>query len=131
MKWEITYHKAVEQDLKSLGSFAAKRILRAIDAKLSQAPLNFGHPLTGNLSPFRKLRVGDYRVVYQVTNRQVTVYVLAVISRYTPQLASGYNPKKNMTHCCLTLRVPSLQSLPSENPLKLANAQTISGKPFR
>jgi len=78
MRWSITYHKEVEKDLKSLGSFAAKRILRAIDSKLTQAPLDFGHPLTGNLSPLRKLRVGDYRIVYQVTTHEVIVYVLAV-----------------------------------------------------
>ena len=81
MKWGITYHKDVEKDLKSLGSFAAKRVLRAIDTKLTQAPLEFGDPLTGNLTALRKLRVGDYRVVYlvyQVTNHQVVVYVLAV-----------------------------------------------------
>ena len=63
---------------KSLGSFAAKRILPAIDTKLAQGPLEFGDPLTGNLVSLRKLRVGDYRVVYQVTNHQVVVYDLAV-----------------------------------------------------
>lgn len=86
MKWVITYHKDVEKDLKSLGSFAAKRILRAIDTKLTQAPLEFGYPLTGNLSSLRKLRVGDYRVVYQVTNHQVLVYVLAVGPRRDKQI---------------------------------------------
>ena len=78
MNWIISYHKDVVEDLKSVGSFAAKRILRAIDGKLTQAPLTFGAPLSGNLSIFRKLRVGDYRVVYQVVKNDVTVYVLAV-----------------------------------------------------
>ncbi|MBW1751340.1 MAG: type II toxin-antitoxin system RelE/ParE family toxin, partial [Deltaproteobacteria bacterium] len=35
--------------------------------------------LSGNLSIFRKLRVGDYRVMYQVVNNNVTVFVLAVV----------------------------------------------------
>ncbi len=78
MNWIVSYHKDVEGDLKSVGPFAAKRILRAIDSKLTQAPLQFGSPLSGNLSFFRKLRVGDYRVVYQAVNSDVTVYVLAV-----------------------------------------------------
>jgi mRNA interferase RelE/StbE len=34
--------------------------------------------LSGNLTDFRKLRVGDYRVVYQVREKRVVVYVLAV-----------------------------------------------------
>ena len=52
MNWIVSYHKDVEGDLKSIGSFSAKRILRAIDSKLTQAPLQFGAPLSGNLSFF-------------------------------------------------------------------------------
>ncbi len=88
MKWVITYHKDVEKDLKSIGAFAAKRILQAIDTKLTQAPLEFGSPLARNLAPLRKLRVGDYRVVYQVTNHQVLVYVLAVGPRRDKEIYS-------------------------------------------
>jgi len=40
--------------------------------------LQFGVPLSGNLADFRKLRVGDFRVVYQVHEKNVVVYVLAV-----------------------------------------------------
>jgi len=78
MNWTILYHPDVEADLESIGRSAARRVLRALDVKLTQAPLHFGAPLSGNLANFRKLRVGDYRVVYQVVDAQVIVYVLAV-----------------------------------------------------
>jgi len=78
MNWTIRYHRDVEDDLKSITASAARRILRAIDTKSTKAPLQFGSPLSGNLSTFRKLRIGDYRLVYQVTNAEITVYVLAV-----------------------------------------------------
>jgi mRNA interferase RelE/StbE len=78
MTWTILYHHAVEDDLKSIGHVGARRIIRAIDAKLTCSPMAFGDPLTGNLAGFRKLRVGDYRVVYQVQDKKVVVYVLAV-----------------------------------------------------
>ena len=78
MTWTILYHHAVEDDLESIGTSAARRIVKAIDAKLTQAPMEFGSPLSGNLSDFRKLRVGDYRVVYQVQQERVIIYVLAV-----------------------------------------------------
>ncbi len=68
----------MEDDLHRVGPAAARRILRAIGKKLVTAPVQFGAPLSGNLSAFRKLRIGDYRVVYQVTETTVTVYVLAV-----------------------------------------------------
>ncbi len=78
MSWTVSYHPEVEDDLKRVGVAAARRILRTIDSKLTQAPLQFGVPLSGNLSAFRKLRIGDYRVVYQATESTVTVFVLAV-----------------------------------------------------
>ena len=68
----------MEDDLESIGPSAARRVVRAIDAKLTRAPLQFGAPLGGNLAAFRKLRVGDCRVVYQVREQTVIVYVLAV-----------------------------------------------------
>ncbi len=52
--------------------------MRAIDSKLTEAPLQFGVPLSGNLANFRKLRIGDYRMVYQVREREIMVFVLAV-----------------------------------------------------
>ena len=78
MIWPILYHHDVEEDLESVGPSAAKRIVRAIDSKLGLSPLDFGAPLSGNLANFRKLRIGDYRVVYRVREKAVVVYVLAV-----------------------------------------------------
>ncbi len=78
MIWTILYHHEVEEDLESIGLFAARRVVKAIDSKLARAPLEFGAPLSGNLANFRKLRVGDCRVVYQVREKTVVVYVLAV-----------------------------------------------------
>jgi mRNA interferase RelE/StbE len=78
MTWEIIYHKDVDNDLKSVGPAAAKRIMRTINEKLTRAPEKFGAPLSNNLKDFRKLRIGDFRVVYQVLNKKVIVFVLAV-----------------------------------------------------
>jgi len=78
MTWRILYHHLVEEDLESVGPSAARRIVKAIDAKLTRSPMDFGLPLSGNLANFRKLRIGDYRVVYQVREKTIIVYVLAV-----------------------------------------------------
>lgn len=78
MKWTIRYHPDVKEDLESVGSSAARRIVRTIDVKLTKAPMQFGAPLSGKLSAFRKLRIGDYRIVYQVRDQQVMVFVLTV-----------------------------------------------------
>ena len=78
MSWKLSYHPDVEEDMERVGASAARRIMRAIDEKLTTAPLQFGAPLSGNLAEFRKLRIGDYRVVYQVVQKRVIVFVLAV-----------------------------------------------------
>jgi len=78
VSWTVIYHQDVEEDLLSLSPAMASRVVRAIDSKLTRAPLDFGVPLSGNLADFRKLRVGDCRVVFRVFQEQVQVYVLAV-----------------------------------------------------
>ena len=77
-QWEIIYHKEVDGDLKSVGPAAARRIIKTIDKKLVSEPEKFGAPLSHNLRNFRKLRIGDFRVVYQVRHKKVIVFVLAV-----------------------------------------------------
>lgn len=78
MKWEIVYHKEVENDLKSIGHSSAKRIINTINKKLSCEPEKFGVPLAHHLGDFRKLRIRDFRVVYQVIQEKVIVFVLAI-----------------------------------------------------
>ena len=78
MKWEIIYHKEVVSDLESIGPSNARRIMKAIDSKLATNPIDFGKPLSGNLADFRKLRVGEFRIVYQAQRTNVVVFVLAV-----------------------------------------------------
>ena len=86
MTWEIIYHKEVENDLKSVGPAAARRIILTINEKLTKAPEKFGAPLSNNLKHFRKLRIGDFRVVYKLSNKKVIVFVLAVGPRRDKQI---------------------------------------------
>lgn len=89
MNWTIIYHREVDADLESIGQSAARRIMRAIDNKLTKAPLQFGLPLSGNLASFCKLRIGDYRVVYQVLSAKVLVYFLTVGPRRDKEIYSA------------------------------------------
>ena len=70
----------LKKTLKALAHLPHRRIVKAIDTKLTGQPMQFGAPLSGNLSDFRKLRVGDYRVVYQVQKKVVLVYVLPIVA---------------------------------------------------
>ena len=41
-------------------------------------PLKFGLPLRRNLKGYMKLRVGDYRIVYSISKKTVTVHVIKI-----------------------------------------------------
>ncbi len=53
-----------------------RRVRDAIEAKLAVAPERFGAPLRRGLKGFRKLRVGDWRVVYLIERNTVHVVVI-------------------------------------------------------
>ncbi len=63
MAFNIRYKKSVERDLKRLDKTEAGKILDKIEEELSQRA--DAYPvLKGEFAGLRKLRVGDYRVVY-------------------------------------------------------------------
>ena len=68
-----------DEDLLRIPAAARQRIARAIVSRLTSEPLRFGVPLAGTLKGYRKLRVGDYRVVFDI--RASDVWVLAVVHR--------------------------------------------------
>lgn len=64
----------MSDDLAKLPKNIARRILDAIEGRLATNPHVYGERLRKSLRGFWKLRVGDYRVVYEITAQQVRVY---------------------------------------------------------
>ena len=80
MPYTLRYHPAVRaDDLPKISTDARRRIARLIEARLGTEPARFGTPLTGSLLGYWKLRVGDYRVVFKVTGKDI--WILAVLHR--------------------------------------------------
>ena len=78
--FNVLYHpKVFEEDIPALSAAWKERIRSAIEEKLSPSPQDFGKPLRQSLRGYRKLRVGDYRIVFRI--EQNTVYVLAILHR--------------------------------------------------
>ena len=85
--YAIRFARDVEEDLKKLPAYHRARVLDAIEAQLRHAPttrtrnrkllVNLIPPWTAE-PPIRELRVGDYRVFYDVSEAEATVYVRAV-----------------------------------------------------
>ena len=78
MTYALRYHPRVaDEDTKRISASVLARIGRAIEARLATAPDRFGEPLAGSLRGYRKLRVGDYRVVFEVVGRSVRILAIA------------------------------------------------------
>ena len=72
MVYNITYKKSVQKDLLNLGRSEANRILDKIEKELySRADTHSA--LKGAFAGLRKLRVGDYRVVFAISEQDVLV----------------------------------------------------------
>ena len=77
--YTCAYHPRVKDDIKHIGKSEKDRVKKAIKEKLTAHPEVFGAPLQRSLKGYRKLRVGDYRVVFKV--RGTTVHILAIKHR--------------------------------------------------
>ena len=78
MSFNIEYHKiVVKEDISALPKREKARIKKAIENKLFERPEVFGKPLQYSLKGYRRLRVGDYRVVFRVENDNVIIFCIA------------------------------------------------------
>lgn len=74
--FSILFRPEIEEDLKAFGRRDQKRVLRAIRERLSFHPDRYGKPLGGPLKGLRRIRVGDYRIAYQVQEAHVIVWAV-------------------------------------------------------
>ncbi|HEY5383202.1 MAG TPA: type II toxin-antitoxin system RelE/ParE family toxin [Candidatus Paceibacterota bacterium] len=80
-RYSLRYHRLVPSDLARLDTFWHGEVLAAIESKLLMHPEFFGKPLRQSLKGWRKLRVGDYRIVFRIEKR--AVQILAIVHRST------------------------------------------------
>ena len=67
MPYKIEYLESViSKDIPTISKSNCKQIKRAIEERLTTNPIEYGKPLRYSLKGCRRLRVGDYRVVYKI-----------------------------------------------------------------
>jgi mRNA interferase RelE/StbE len=72
LAFKIFYKNSVSRDLKKLEKKEAQRILDQIEPPLSRHPETFPE-LKGKFSGLRKMRLGDYRVIFAILEDEVLV----------------------------------------------------------
>jgi mRNA interferase RelE/StbE len=68
----------IKKDFKKIDTTGQQRIIKTIRKKLTIKPKEFGKPLAGDLKGYWKLRIGEYRVIYEIDEEKVLVYVILV-----------------------------------------------------
>lgn len=77
VKFTVVYQeKVLAEDIKKISDDWKERIAETIKIKLSAAPAMFGKPLRRSLKGYRKLRVGDYRVIYRIEKTTVKIFMI-------------------------------------------------------
>ncbi len=80
--YEVRYlEQVVKQDIPNLPKTIKIRVKKAIETRLMLDPIGFGKPLRYSLKGHRRLRVGDYRVVYRIDVEHHAVIIVAIKHR--------------------------------------------------
>ncbi|MEK7515928.1 MAG: type II toxin-antitoxin system RelE/ParE family toxin [Patescibacteria group bacterium] len=78
VEFEIVYQVAVtREDIPRIAETWRDKIESAIEEKLITHPDVYGKPLRRSFRGYRKLRVGDYRIVFRIEAMKVKIFAIA------------------------------------------------------
>jgi mRNA interferase RelE/StbE len=76
--YHVRILKAASRDLAHLDKPVGRRIVERINWLAGNLDVIQPEALTGDLTGFYKLRVGDYRVIYEVVHSEKTIMIHAI-----------------------------------------------------
>lgn len=76
MKWSVRIKRSAQKELQAIAKPERLQIAAAIDG-LGENPYR-GSALKGDLSGLRRVRVGTYRVIYEIRENELIVLVITV-----------------------------------------------------
>ena len=80
--YQIEYiETVVKEDIPNLPKTMRNMIKKAIEERLMIDPIGFGKPLRYSLKGHRRLRVGDYRIVFRIEPTKNIVVIIAIKHR--------------------------------------------------
>jgi mRNA interferase RelE/StbE len=80
--YKIEYlDNVVSEDIPALPKTMRELIKRAIETRLTVEPIGLGKPLRYSFVGHRRIRVGDYRIVYRVNVEACVVIIVFIKHR--------------------------------------------------
>jgi mRNA interferase RelE/StbE len=83
LAWTIRLTNTAKKNLSRLDPPEARRIIRFLRERIEpiEDPRSLGKALSGRLGTFWRYRVGDYRIICDIRNRELIILVLRVGNR--------------------------------------------------
>lgn len=78
MTCRVLWQEEARDDLEELDTSVAIRIVKKVESHLAKDPLHLGKPLKGAFSGLYRYRIGDYRIIYEIVEREIVIRVVRV-----------------------------------------------------
>jgi mRNA interferase RelE/StbE len=78
--WRVEFDPDAARELRKLGHEARRLIQKYLRERVAtdEDPRRFGHALLGDLKSLWRYRVGDYRIVADIRDKEIVVMIIAV-----------------------------------------------------
>jgi len=80
LAWTLKFTNTALKQLHKLDKLTADQITRILEGKVAKSanPRGFGKALTGELKGYWRYRIGDYRVICELKDRELIILALAI-----------------------------------------------------
>lgn len=79
---QVVFSKKAEKQLEKLDKAMQKRIKKfVLELESLENPRSKGKALVGNLAGFWRYRVGNYRLICELINRELIIYIIDIAHR--------------------------------------------------
>jgi mRNA interferase RelE/StbE len=80
LTWKITFEESAKKELLTLDRKAQAEIVQYLRNRIAtdQDPRRFGDPLRKELAGLWKYRIGNYRVICEIQDEQITVLIIRI-----------------------------------------------------
>lgn len=79
--YTLRYGEEIGDDLDRIPANLRRRVVRAIERRLTTAPDGYGERLAQSLAGLWRIRTGDYRIVFEIDEKARTVTIWAIRHR--------------------------------------------------
>ena len=74
--YKVLWTKTAQKGLKKLDFPTAEKLVRKIEGYLVKSPRQLGKPMTHEYKGCYRYRMGDFRVIYQIREKELVIWVL-------------------------------------------------------